>query len=111
MDKRLELIQQIRTQNHQNRYDMVSREQLLYGKSVPGDTYHTDENGEQPVSSFKIRLLAAVTLLMFMIVMDTTNKSLGNISLKNISEILAVDYEARIEEQLQDWFITYSQAR
>lgn len=117
MDKRLELIQQIRTQNHQNQYDMISREQLLYGKSCSRNTYDTDTNryndmtegieaDQQPVSSFKIRLLVAVTLLLFGIVLDSSGKSLGKISLKDISEILAVDYEARIEEQLQDWLIT-----
>lgn len=117
MDKRLELIQQIRTQNHQNQYDMISREQLLYGKSCSRNTYDTDTNryndmtegieaDQQPVSSFKIRLLVAVTLLLFGIVLDSSGKSLGKLSLKDISEILAVDYEARIEEQLQDWLIT-----
>ncbi|MCM1568238.1 MAG: hypothetical protein NC081_02175 [Roseburia sp.] len=108
MDRRTELIQQIRSQGHQNRYDMVSREQLLYGKSYgrdaafPPASQEKESEETQPVSTFKIRLLFALTLLMLMIMMDTTNKSIGNLSIKKISDILAVDYEAQIETQLSD---------
>lgn len=74
VEKKLELIRTIRSEQHQNKELLRSREALLYGKSLsPGSlepiSYHYESHTKTQtpagpaISGFKIRLFAATLFL------------------------------------------------
>lgn len=110
MERKLRLVQQIRSRYNQDQYDMYNRERILYGRTnppevrpFPGDP----DNAELPVrfSAFRMRMLLAVLLAAAVIAMDVNGIEVGGITADKILEVISMDYEDRIDE----WVETLSQ--
>lgn len=99
-DRKLELIKQIRSQHHQNRYELHNREQILYGQNFPKEISDINNFSEEPRSiknTFKIRFFVAALLFGLVIGLDMTGKSLAGLNSENIYSFLAENYEDNIE--------------
>lgn len=100
VEKKLELVQQIRSQYNKNQFDLLNREQILYGRTMPRESYTYENPAEEaalPVgSTFKLRLFAAGFLFVLIIALDITGKSLAGLETGQIFTILAQDYEKEI---------------
>jgi len=100
IEKKLELLQQIRSKNEQNRFDMSRREQIIYGKTmepmINGGYYQEvmDEDDELP--TFPLRALLAVALFLLMIICDMSGKSFMGIQTSICFDAIATDYESSI---------------
>lgn len=109
LDKKMELIQQIRSQYNKNQYDLLSREQILYGRTSNRDmayeqeTVHSSE--DTPVSFFKLRMLIAIVLVALIIALDLSGKAFYGITATEIFSALSEDYE----EVMDAWISTQFQ--
>ena len=100
-EQKLQLVQQIRQQYRRNRYDMNSREQILYGST--NDNYAIEEDFDQeaqPVSSLGPRTVLAILLFAAVVILDTNGLSIGEFTAEKLFGILSADYEYRITEWL-----------
>ena len=100
VEQKLELVQQIRSQYNKNQYDLLNREQILYGRALPRDSYTYENPAEEaePVrSTFKLRLFAAGLLFILLVALDITGKSIACFETGKIFTILAQDYEKQID--------------
>lgn len=108
LDKKMELVQQIRAQYNKNQYDLLSREQILYGRTSNRDiayeqeTVHSAE--EIHVSSFKLRMLIAVALAVLVIALDLSGKAFYGITATEIFSTLSEDYEEAIDAWISTQF-------
>lgn len=99
-ERKLELIKQIRSQHHQNRYELHNREQILYGQTFPKEITAINNFSEETISiknTFKIRFFIAALLFGLVIGLDMTGKSLAGLDAENIYTLLAESYEDNIE--------------
>lgn len=106
-EQKLQLIQQIRSRYHEDRYDMRDRERILYGRESvrPWDEEDgMDPEEERPQSTFRLRVLVALLLFAAVVMIDTNGISLGSVTAEKIYQIISADYEEKIEE----WVETYS---
>ncbi len=105
VEKKLELVQQIRYKYNKNQFDLLNREQILYGRTMPRESSYTYENPAEetePVrSTFKLRLFAAGILFVLIVALDITGKSLAGLETKQFFAILAQDYEKEINAWVQ----------
>ncbi len=105
VEKKLELVQQIRSQYNKNQFDLLNREQILYGRTMPRESSYTYENPAEetePIrSTFKLRLFAAGILFVLIVALDVTGKSLAGLKAQQIFTILAKDYEQEISAWVQ----------
>lgn len=107
MDKKLQLVQQVRSRYNENLYDMSNRERILYGKTtLPPETEYW--NGvrpagadEIPVSSFKLRLLLALVLFCVVVFMDRSQTAIGGITSEKLYRVISADYEEKIEDWVE----------
>lgn len=101
-EQKLQLVQQIRQQYRRNRYDMSSREQILYGST--SDNYAMeDENFDQeapPASSLGLRTVLAILLFAAVVILDANGLSIGELTSERLFGLLSADYEYRITEWL-----------
>lgn len=101
-EQKLQLVQQIRQQYRRNRYDMSSREQILYGST--GDNYAPeDEDFDReapPVSSLGPRTVLAILLFAAVVLLDVNGLSIGEFTSEKLFGLLSADYEYRITEWL-----------
>lgn len=101
-EQKLQLVQQIRQQYRRNRYDMNSREQILYGST--NDNYAMEDEDfdqeAQPVSSLGPRTVLAILLFAAVVILDTNGLSIGEFTTEKLFGILSADYEYRITEWL-----------
>lgn len=109
MEKKMQLVRQVRSRYHENLYDMSNRERILYGRTsvTPEKLGYTspyeDVYGEmappvnRPFSSFKLRLWIAVFLALAVIYMDTNGMKVAGITTEKIFEVISADYEDMIE--------------
>jgi len=101
-EQKLQLVQQIRQQYRRNRYDMSSREQILYGST--SDNYAMeDENFDQeapPASSLGPRTVLAILLFAAVVILDANGLSIGEFTSERLFGLLSADYEYRITEWL-----------
>lgn len=103
-EQRLRLIQQVRSRYHENQYDLSNRERILYGKSFSGETYDRMEpegpetDVKPPLSSFKIRLVAAILLAAAVISMDRNHIKIAGITSEQIYQAISADFEENIEK-------------
>lgn len=115
-EKKLQLVQQIRTRQNRNQYDLSARERILYGytssnitplscrKSYAENTYAT--NFTSPVcsdekstsESLKFRSALACMLLLFAILFDYFKIAPVGIEMKQIFQIIAADYQNNMTE-------------
>ena len=103
-ERRLQLIQQIRSRYNEDRYDMGNRERILYGRESvrPWEENGDDPEWEQtPQSSFRLRVLLAVLLFAAVVAIDTNGTSLLGITAEKVYQIISEDYEDKIEEWVE----------
>lgn len=103
VDKKLQLVQQVRSQYNQNQYDLRSREQILYGRSsavraaaqdeLPVYGYDTGSEDGLPKSTFKIRFLAALILLVAVMVFDNNGHTLFGIDTRQIFAAISENFD------------------
>ncbi len=99
-DRKLELVKQIRSQNHQNRYDLYNREQILYGQTYARENIVLNNDSEEKStikSTCKIRFILAALLFGLVIGLDISGKSLAGYNADQIYTLLAENYEEHIE--------------
>lgn len=97
VEKKLALVQQIRSRYNQNRYDLSNREQILYGKSAPLGANSIDENiNLSNTSTFRIRLILAIILFIGIILLEQNNQTIAGFSVKQLFLMLEKDYQTTI---------------
>ena len=101
MEKRLQLVKQIRSRYNENQYDLFNREKILYGRSSRSmDSIWThQEEGTQPENPtlFRLRLALAAGLLGFVIFMDVNDISVAGITAERIFQAISADFQETIE--------------
>lgn len=108
-ERKLQLLRQIRSRYNEDSYDMRDRERLLYGRESvrPREEDWNDPEGELPPSTFRLRFLAAVLLFAAVIAIDANKTSFFGITAEKVYQVIAVDYEDKIEE----WVKTLSPSK
>ncbi len=112
MEKKLQLVQQVRSRYNENQYDMSNRERLLYGRtSAAGkpdynQSLYYDENvlpdsDGDSVSSFKLRFFIALVLFGIVVFMDRSHVAIGGISSEKLYGMISADYEEKIEDWVE----------
>ena len=115
-EQKLQLVQQVRSRYHENRYDLSNRERILYGRtsmeqeSMEQAYPYREPYGERnPVdvqpSSFKLRVWIALFLVTAVIVMDRNGTKVAGITAEKIFQMISADYE----EVIETWVETISQ--
>lgn len=101
--KKLELMQQIRSRYQRDRYDMSSREKILYGRTTPikeenysDSAYAYEEEEEAPASTFPLRLFLAAAAFALLILSDRTGRDILGVSASKCFEAISADYESSI---------------
>lgn len=109
IEKKLELIRQIRARNYQNQSDLINREQILYGRTGSGISEPTipysfqqesTENLEENIfrdNTLKLRYALAAVLLVTIILLDRTEGTIAGVSMERVFSYIAVDYEAAVD--------------
>ena len=105
VEKKLELVHQVRTQYQKNQYDLMNRENLLYGRTsrpldshreLPGqeNQYNVSGNSESLLrdGTVKIRYAIAAVLVLIVILMDQSGKGFAGISMERIFQTIEADY-------------------
>ncbi len=101
VEKRLELVHQVRSQYHKNQSDLMTREQILYGRSTyrenaGRDTSQyqetTEEEGIFKDNTFGIRMALAGILLLTFILLDKTGKGFAGMTTDELAQTIASDY-------------------
>lgn len=103
-ERKLQLLQQIRSRYKEDRYDMSSRERILYGRESvrPWEESGDDPEWDQPPrSSFRLRVLLAVLLFAAVVAIDTNGASIFGITAEKVYQIISADYEDKIEEWVE----------
>lgn len=103
-ERKLQLIQQIRSRYKEDRFDMSNRERILYGRESvrPWEENMDDPEWEQPPqSSFRLRVLLAVLLFAAVVAIDTNGTSLWGITAERVYQIISEDYGDKIEEWVE----------
>lgn len=101
VDRKLELLQQIRARHQRDRNDIIRREKILYGKT--GDYYSADENlteesfdDELQFNSLPLRIMMAVGLFLLIVICDMSGKSFMGIETAQCFSAISEDYESSV---------------
>ncbi len=102
-EKKLELIEQVRSQYNKNRYDMSNREKILYGRtSFPRfsgeDKPAASENQASSVSFFRLRMLLALAMLAGVILCHQSGIKIAGITMEQFFQVISADYYADVTE-------------
>lgn len=105
-EKKLQLVQQVRSRYHENQYDMSNRERLMYGRTSIFDMPDYDEDTllgseEGSLSSFKLRFLIALILFGIVVFMDRSHIAIGGITSEKLYGMISADYEEKIEDWME----------
>jgi len=112
VEKKLQLVHQVRSQHNRNQYDMRTREQILYGKSsadnFTGKKVKPDFSLNDPInyadydtpyaepasffSSLKLRIIIAFVLFAGLLILDMSGSTLFGLDTAVIFESVAADY-------------------
>ena len=105
IEKRLQLVKQIRTKYDEDQRDLTNREMILYGRNsrsvAKGSSEQEAPTDEAPVSFFRIRLVLAVLLFAAVILMDMDGIEMAGITAEKIFQAISADYEEVIETWTQ----------
>ncbi len=117
-EQKLELVKQIRSKYSENIADMSHRERVLYGRtSYSGKTdsisssvvdrswYYDEPISEDAVEGFslgRVRFLIAIILVVGVITLDSSGKSLMGVSMDKVFNAIAQDYEQEIAAWVSD---------
>lgn len=121
VEKKLALVQQVRSRYNENQYDLSNRERILYGKTGMGkyeaavlgyeeglgESY---ENGSenpaasygQGVSTFNLRLFISAILLIGFILLEQNGGTVAGFSASQIYKAISADYVTQIETMLTE---------
>ncbi len=102
-ERKLELVQQIRSRYDEDMYDLNSRERILYGRESirPREPYGNTPDSETPQSSFRLRFLLAVLLFAAVVTIDTNQAAPWGITAEKIYRAISTDYEAKLEKWVE----------
>lgn len=108
-EKRLELIRNIREENHKNRMSMKNREHILYGREY--ETAAVPEAGERPAapaaaSTLVIRTIIAAVLLSLFIILDYLKADWIPVDMERLGDSLQENYAVNIIDFMDK--ITYT---
>jgi hypothetical protein len=97
LDQKLQLVHQVRSQYDRNQYDLQNRERILYGKETvyPHDMEYGEERemtAPLRISTFKLRLLAAIVLLFGIVILDRNGIAIFGVSAQEIMRHLNEDF-------------------
>lgn len=102
IEKKLELMQQVRSRYDRDRNDLAHREFILYGKTeeagnitVPGMP-QTQE--EPPVSTFMLRVMLSAGLFLLLIICDLSGNPFFGMPTEQCFQALSKDYESSITQ-------------
>lgn len=98
-EKRLELIRSIREENHKNRMNMRSREQILYGRGYAETPVPQDGEGNvlpTPHSTLMLRTIIAAVLFSLFIIMDYLQADWLPVDMNQLSGCLQENYAVDI---------------
>lgn len=104
MEKRLELVKQVRSQHQRNQCDMFSREQILYGRtSMTGEEGHFQESAEyhqedSPRSFLKLRIFLALVLAAGAVFLKENEIEIAGITMEEVFQAISADYYHDITE-------------
>lgn len=99
VDKKVELMRQIRSRYQKDRNDLFRREQLLYGRTSVyplEENEMTDLDEGEPVQTFPLRSLLAVALFLLIIICDMSGRSFFGIRAEQCFSAISADYESSI---------------
>ena len=99
IDKKLELMHQIRSRSERDRFDMAKREMIVYGKDNPKRNavfFAQEAESEDDFSTFPLRILLSVALFLLIVVCDLSGKSFLGIHANQCFQAIRVDYESSI---------------
>ncbi|MDR2044532.1 MAG: hypothetical protein LBQ15_09250 [Clostridium sp.] len=114
VDKKLQLIQQVRSQYHRNQYDLVNRERILYGQTAasyqqePGMAYsgawaeHETASRTGQFSSLRFRLMVALALLFGILILDMTDQEFWGLNAADIFTYLEKDVDVSTLEFMEE---------
>lgn len=105
VEQKLELVQQIRSRYYRNQSDLMSREQILYGRTQvrrpegeyqPASGAHAEETapGDDTV---KLRYALAAILVLLIILFDKSNTTIAGVSMEQVFTEIENDYEEVID--------------
>ncbi len=108
VEKKLELVHQIRSRYRSDQSDLVNREQILYGRSMSQGavnlndySYSKEASGEKEGvfrdNTFKIRLAIAGILVLLIILFDRSGKTFAGISTEQLFQAIETDYGTMIQ--------------
>ena len=111
MDKKLQLINQVRSQYNRDQYDLQHRDQLLYGRTserqrpqeaaVPMEEYAVTGR----ISPFRIRLMAALGLFFLILILDMSGVSLFGLNTSQVFDYIAKDVDTADWESAMSGFV------
>lgn len=104
MEKKLRLVQQVRSQYHQNQSDLFNREQILYGKtssrSFPSYEENTADYGRPestvPAGSLGLRTVLAGALLAAVILFDRFGIRPAGMDMNHVFGMISEDYQENV---------------
>lgn len=112
VEKKLQLINQVRSRYHRDQDDLLRREQLLYGKTSerlqrgygpyeePAAEKAAEPAESGAVQTLRLRVMAALVLFVLLLVMDQNGKELFGISSSRVFAEIAKDYMTEAQEAL-----------
>ena len=125
VEKKLELVNQVRSTYHQNQSDLMNREMLLYGRTYPKkeeatieydrqrEYYnHTHQESEEGIfrdGTAKIRWMLAAVFLMTVILFDRNGKCIAGISMERVFAMIETDYEESVDTLIEAMSISVFQ--
>ncbi|MCM1325513.1 MAG: hypothetical protein NC094_00235 [Bacteroidales bacterium] len=112
MEKKLALIQQVRSSHDRNQFDLTNRERILYGKTSSRsylqngfyDTPYknTDIYEDTGMVFLKLRFMIAAVLLAAIILLDLKGGSFAGITTKELFDAISRDYTTEIDHLFSD---------
>lgn len=102
VEKKLQLVQQLRSQYNRNLYDLNNRERILYGKESSAALNHVAEEppADSVKSTFLLRMMLAVVLLGILLFLNASGKTLFGFTPAEISQCISMDFTQAIMEQV-----------
>lgn len=100
VDRKLELMRQIRSRYQRDRYDMFHRERLLYGKTSAyapeAEEPEGWEDAGENFGTFPLRALLALGLFLLIIICDMSDRSFLGIQAAQCFSAISTEYESDI---------------
>lgn len=91
VDQKLRLIEQVRSQYHRDQYDLLHREQILYGRTASAAP-------DEPLrGSFRIRLAAAVLLFILIVLLDQRDGNILGVTASRVFQSIENDCLIQLE--------------